>query len=63
MFPFEMGLGIYPQSLMDSLYSISQKNKGQYFKLQLKESLKDAIYTYKTAKASQNARASMKKSG
>ena len=61
MSPFEMDLGYLPKSPLDSLYGSSETNeKIKDFKLQLKESLKDAIYAHRITKAGQSARASLK---
>lgn len=61
MSPFEMDLGYLPKSPLDTLYGTSDKNdKIEDFKLQLRESLKDAVYAHRIAKAGQSARASIK---
>ena len=61
MSPFEMDLGYLPKSFIDSLHGTSEKNdKIADFKLHLKDSLRDAMYAHKIAKASQTARASLK---
>lgn len=61
MSPFEMDLGWNPKSPLDMLSSSSGKNETvEEFKLKLKESLNDAIYAYKVAKAGQSARSSFK---
>ena len=61
MSPFEMDLGYLSKSPLDSLYGSSDKNeKIEDFKLQLRESLKDAVYAHRITKAGQSARASLK---
>ena len=61
MSPFEMDLGWNPKSPLDMLCSTSDKNETvEEFKLKLKESLNDAVYAYKVAKAGQSARSSFK---
>ena len=51
---------MFINSPLDSLYGTTEKNEQlEEFKLQLKDSLKDAIYAYRITKASQLERGSL----
>ena len=61
MSPFEVDLGYCPKSPLELISDAKHENESvQEFKTRLKESLNDAIYAHKIAKASQSARSSLK---
>ena len=58
MSPFEMDFGYLQKSPLDQLHGNSEKNEQiDDFKLQWKESLKDAVHAHKISKPSQSPRA------
>ena len=60
MSPFEVDLGWNPKSPLDMLVGNTEKNESiSEFKVRLKESLNDARFAYRLAKADQSARSSL----